>query len=65
MTFNLGVSQTTALMEASLAISQQQKASGGAQPTLEQQLQQQSKMMAAMSELEPRSVICRLLIKVN
>lgn len=56
VTFNLGLAKSTPLMEASLAISQQQKASGGAQPTLEQQLQQQSKMMAAMSELEPRSV---------
>ncbi|MBE0351749.1 MULTISPECIES: hypothetical protein [Pseudoalteromonas] len=54
--FNLGLANSTALMEASLSISQAQNAANGAELTLEQQLQQQSKMMAAMSQLEPRSI---------
>jgi hypothetical protein len=43
-------------MEASMAISKMQNEAQGAELTLEQQLQQQSKMMAAMTQLEPRSI---------
>ncbi|MCO7250008.1 hypothetical protein AAEU31_18790 [Pseudoalteromonas sp. SSMSWG5] len=54
--FNLGLAKSTPLMEASLAISKMQNSTQNGQLTLEQQLQQQSKMMAAMSQLEPRSI---------
>ncbi len=54
--FNLGLANSTALMEASLAANQIQNEVKGGKLTLEQQLQQQSKMMAAMSQLEPRSI---------
>ncbi|KPW02070.1 MULTISPECIES: hypothetical protein [unclassified Pseudoalteromonas] len=54
--FNLGLAKTTALMEASLAVSQMQNEAADGQLTLEQQLQQQSKMMAALTQLEPRSI---------
>ncbi|WP_404338478.1 hypothetical protein [Pseudoalteromonas mariniglutinosa] len=54
--FNIGVAKSTALMDASMAISKEQQALNGQALTLQQQLQQQSKIMAAMSELEPRSV---------
>lgn len=54
--FNLGLAKSTPLMEASLAISKIQNSTQNGQLTLEQQLQQQSKMMAAMSQLEPRSI---------
>jgi hypothetical protein len=54
--FNLGLAKTTALMEASLAASQMQNEAADGQLTLEQQLQQQSKMMAALTQLEPRRI---------
>lgn len=54
--FNLGLAKSAPLMEASLAISKMQNSTQNGQLTLEQQLQQQSKMMAAMSQLEPRSI---------
>lgn len=54
--FNLGLAKSTPLMEASLAISKMQNSTQNGQLTFEQQLQQQSKMMAAMSQLEPRSI---------
>ena len=54
--FNLGLANSTPLMEASMAISKMQNEAQGAELTLEQQLQQQSKMMAAMTQLEPRSI---------
>ena len=43
-------------MEASLAVSQMQNEAADGQLTLEQQLQQQSKMMAALTQLESRSI---------
>ena len=54
--FNLGLAKSTALMNASLALSKLQQELGAQQPTLEQQLQQQTLMMEALSELEPRSI---------
>ncbi|MBE0377987.1 hypothetical protein [Pseudoalteromonas prydzensis] len=54
--FNLGLAKSTALMNASLALSKMQQELGAQQPTLEQQLQQQTIMMEALSELEPRSI---------
>ncbi len=54
--FDLGLAKSTALMEASLAVSQLQQASGSQQLTLEQQLQQQTLMMQALAELEPRTI---------
>jgi len=53
---DLGLAKSTALMEASLAVSKLQQASGSQQLTLEQQLQQQTLMMQALAELEPRTI---------
>ncbi|WP_149982066.1 hypothetical protein [Pseudoalteromonas rhizosphaerae] len=56
LNFNLGLAKSTALMNASLALSKMQQQLGSQQPTLEQQLQQQTLLMEALAELEPRSI---------
>lgn len=53
---NMGLANTQALMDASLAISKAQQAAGSEPLTYEQELQQQTLIMQAMSKLEPRSV---------
>jgi len=54
--FDLGLANSTPLMEASLAASKLQQKSGSQQLTLEQELQQQTIMMEALSGLEPRTI---------
>jgi hypothetical protein len=52
----LGLANSKALMDASLAINKAQQQAGDAPLTYEQELQQQTLIMQAMSKLEPRSV---------
>lgn len=54
--FDLGLAKSKALMEASLAIGKLQQESSSQKLTLEQQLQQQTIMMEALSKLEPRTI---------
>jgi hypothetical protein len=58
--FDLGLANSTPLMEASLAASKLQQESGSSALTLEQQLQQQTVMMDALSKLEPRNISIKL-----
>ena len=53
---DMGLANSKALMEASLEISKAQRAAGNEPLSYEQQLQQQTLIMQAMSKLEPRSV---------
>lgn len=58
VSFNMdvGLANSKALMDASLAINQMQQNVGSTPLTYEQQLQQQTMVMQAMSELEPRTI---------
>ncbi|ATG58975.1 MULTISPECIES: hypothetical protein [Pseudoalteromonas] len=52
---DLGLANSKPLMDTSLAMSKEQKQAGDTPLTYEQQLQQQTRMMQAMSKLEPRN----------
>ena len=52
---DLGLANSKPLMDTSLAMSKEQKEAGDTPLTYEQQLQQQTRMMQAMSKLEPRN----------
>jgi hypothetical protein len=58
VSFNMdvGLANSKALMDASLTISKAQQMAGSEPLSYEQQLQQQTLIMQAMSKLEPRSV---------
>jgi len=60
LNFDLGLAKSKALMEASLAMGKMQQAQGTQALPLEQQLQQQTLLMQAISELEPRSIEIKL-----
>ena len=53
---NMGLANSKALMDASLEISKAQQAAGNTPLTYEQELQQQTLIMQAMSKLEPRTM---------
>ncbi|GAA59387.1 hypothetical protein P20652_1250 [Pseudoalteromonas sp. BSi20652] len=53
---DMGLANSKALMEASLEVSKAQQAAGNEPLSYEQQLQQQTLIMQAMSKLEPRTV---------
>ncbi len=53
---NMGLANSKALMDASLEISKAQQAAGNTPLTYEQELQQQTLIMQAMSQLEPRTM---------
>ncbi|ATG78385.1 hypothetical protein [Pseudoalteromonas sp. 1_2015MBL_MicDiv] len=53
---DMGLANSKALMDASLAISKAQQEAGNQPLTYEQELQQQTLVMQAMSKLEPRNV---------
>ena len=53
---DMGLANSKALMDASLEISKAQQAAGSTPLTYEQELQQQTLIMQAMSKLEPRNV---------
>ncbi|MDX1728544.1 MAG: hypothetical protein R3203_12330, partial [Pseudoalteromonas tetraodonis] len=53
---DMGLANSKALMDASLEISKAQQAAGSTPFTYEQELQQQTMIMQAMSKLEPRNV---------
>ena len=57
ISFNMGIglANSKPLMDTSLAMSKEQKQAGDIPLTYEQQLQQQTRMMQAMSKLEPRN----------
>ncbi|MDP2563231.1 hypothetical protein [Pseudoalteromonas marina] len=52
---DIGLANSKPLMDTSLAMSKEQKQAGDTPLTYEQQLQQQTRMMQAMSKLEPRN----------
>ena len=52
---DLGLANSKPLMDTSLAMSKEQKQAGDTPLTYEQQLQQQTRRMQAMSKLEPRN----------
>jgi len=52
---DLGLANSKPLMDTSLAMSKEQKQAGDTPLTYEQQLQQQTRIMQAMSKLEPRN----------
>lgn len=54
--FDIGLAKATALMNASLKMGEIQQAAGGKELSMEQQLQVQTLMMQAMTELEPRTI---------
>lgn len=53
---NMGLANSKALMDASLEISKAQQTAGDTPLTYEQELQQQTLIMQAMSKLEPRTL---------
>lgn len=53
---DVGLANSKALMDASLAISKAQQEAGDTPLTYEQELQQQTLVMQAMSKLEPRNI---------
>lgn len=53
---DMGLANSKALMDTSLEISKAQQATGSTPLTYEQELQQQTMIMQAMSQLEPRNV---------
>ena len=53
---NMGLANSKALMDASLEISKAQQTAGDTPLTYEQELQQQTLIMQAMSKLEPRTM---------
>ncbi|MDA8940136.1 hypothetical protein N9H48_06995 [Pseudoalteromonas marina] len=55
LNMDIGLANSKPLMDTSLAMSKEQKQAGDTPLTYEQQLQQQTRMMQAMSKLEPRN----------
>jgi len=53
---NMGLANSKALMDASVAIAKAQQEAGAGELSYEQQLQQQTLVMAAMSKLEARTI---------